>query len=155
MIRIGDNARAIRKAKGIGQTELVRKLQLMGVEMTRETLVKIERGIQHIYAGQLRAMRDALETSYDELLMPFQNISYRKVEGRRFLTETRRRFALTEGFFMEFLVFSLQDSPISYCAPAVRTEGKERFSGNRQGIKGARTRPLFPPRCRRVVRGQI
>jgi len=43
-------------------------LQLEGVEMTRETLVKIERGIQHIQAVQLRALRDALDTSYDELL---------------------------------------------------------------------------------------
>ena len=42
-------------------------LQLEGVEMTRETLVKIERGIQHIQAVQLRALRDALDTSYDEL----------------------------------------------------------------------------------------
>jgi len=36
--------------------------------MTRETLVKIERGIQHIQATQLKAIRDALETTYDELL---------------------------------------------------------------------------------------
>ena len=43
-------------------------LQLEGVEMTRETLVKIERGTQHIQAAQLRGLRDALGTSYDELL---------------------------------------------------------------------------------------
>ena len=67
-IRIGENIRAIRKQKGVGQTELVRKLQLNGVPITRETLVKIERGVQHIQAVQLRAIRDALETSYDELL---------------------------------------------------------------------------------------
>lgn len=67
-IHIGQNIRALRKAKGIGQTELVRLLQLDGVEMTRETLVKIERGIQHIQAVQLRGLRDALGTTYDELL---------------------------------------------------------------------------------------
>ena len=67
-IHIGQNIRSIRKARGIGQTQLVRLLQLSGVEMTRETLVKIERGIQHIQASQLRGIRDALETSYDELL---------------------------------------------------------------------------------------
>lgn len=67
-IRIGENIRRIRLGKGIGQTELVRMLQLEGVEMTRETLVKIERGIQHIQAAQLRGLRDALDTSYDELL---------------------------------------------------------------------------------------
>ena len=67
-IPIGKNIRSVRIARGIGQTELVRRMQLLGVDMTRETLVKIERGIQHIYATQLRAIRDLLETSYDELL---------------------------------------------------------------------------------------
>ena len=67
-IRIGENIRRVRLERGIRQTELVRMLQLEGVEMTRETLVKIERGIQHIQAVQLRALRDALDTSYDELL---------------------------------------------------------------------------------------
>ncbi len=67
-IHIGHNIREIRKARGIGQTELVRMLDLADVPMTRETLVKIEREIQHIQASQLRAIRDALQTTYDELL---------------------------------------------------------------------------------------
>lgn len=67
-IHIGKNIREIRKVRGMGQTELVVKLQLIGVEMTRETLVKIERGIQHIKATQLRGIRDVLSTTYDELL---------------------------------------------------------------------------------------
>lgn len=36
--------------------------------MTRETLVKIERGTQHIRATQLRGIRDALGTTYEALL---------------------------------------------------------------------------------------
>jgi Helix-turn-helix. len=67
-IKIGENIREIRLQRGIGQTELVRMLQLNGIEMTRETLVKIERGIQHVQATQLQAIRDVLGTSYDELL---------------------------------------------------------------------------------------
>ena len=67
-IHIGQNIRRIRLEKGIGQTALVRELQLEGISMTRETLVKIERGIQHIQAVQLRGIRDALGTTYDELL---------------------------------------------------------------------------------------
>ncbi len=67
-INIGANIREIRLSRGIGQTELVRMVQLQGVDMTRECLVKIERGIQHIQAVQLRAIRDALDTTYDELL---------------------------------------------------------------------------------------
>lgn len=72
-IPIGQNIRSIRLAKGIGQTELVGLLQLQGVDLTRESLVKIERGIQHIYAFQLKAIRDVLETSYDALLQEKEN----------------------------------------------------------------------------------
>lgn len=67
-IRIGANIRRIRTERKMGQTELVRLLQLEGIDMTRETLVKIERGIQHIRATQLRGIRDALNTTYEELL---------------------------------------------------------------------------------------
>ena len=67
-INIGKNIRRIRLEKGYGQTELVRMLQLKDVDITRESLVKIERGIQHITAAQLRGIRDCLNTTYDELL---------------------------------------------------------------------------------------
>lgn len=65
---IGQNIRKIRISKDIGQTELVHSLQLKGISMTRECLVKIERGKQHVQIQQLRAIRDELETTYDELL---------------------------------------------------------------------------------------
>ena len=67
-IRIGENIRKIRKAKHLGQTDLVRLLQIDGCDMTRECLVKIERCTQHIQASQLRAIRKALDTSYDALI---------------------------------------------------------------------------------------
>ena len=66
-IQIGANIRRIRKERNIKQVDLVRLLRLEGIDKTRECLVKIERGIQHIYASQLRAIRDALSTTYDEL----------------------------------------------------------------------------------------
>ncbi len=65
---IGRNIREIRKSKGIGQTELARMLDSYGASVTRQCLVKIERGIQHIQVQQLRAIRDVLETTYDDLL---------------------------------------------------------------------------------------
>lgn len=67
-INIGGNIRRIRLEKGIGQTELIGMLDLKDIGMTREALVKIERGIQHITGTQLRGIRDCLETTYDELL---------------------------------------------------------------------------------------
>ena len=66
-ILIGANIRRIRKEKNIRQVDMVIRLQLLGVDITREALVKIERGIQHIYAGQLKAIKEVLDTSYEEL----------------------------------------------------------------------------------------
>lgn len=69
---IGTNIRRIRKEKGIGQTELIQKIDLeewdFEVNLTREALVKIERGIQHIKVSQRKAIKVILETTYDELL---------------------------------------------------------------------------------------
>lgn len=70
LIPIGENIRRVRKSRKIGQTELVRQIQLLGIDMTRETLVKIERGIQHVQAKQLYAIKLILDTTYDELLKP-------------------------------------------------------------------------------------
>ncbi len=69
-ICIGANIREIRRRQGLKQTELAGLLQLEGIPMTREALVKIERGAQHIQASQLRAIKNALNVSYDELLEP-------------------------------------------------------------------------------------
>lgn len=66
-IQLGKNIRRIRKEQNIGQTELVALMQLKNVQITRETLVKIERGIQHIKATQLKAMKEILNTSYEEI----------------------------------------------------------------------------------------
>ena len=43
-------------------------LQLGNIDMTSESLVKIERGIQRIIGTQLRGIRDCLQTTYDDLL---------------------------------------------------------------------------------------
>lgn len=67
-IFIKQNIRRLRKEKGIRQTEMVALMQLQNVSVTREALVKIERVIQHIQASQLRAIRNVLKTTYDELL---------------------------------------------------------------------------------------
>lgn len=65
---IGGNIRRIRLGRCVGQTELVRMMQLQGINITRESLVKIERGCQHITALQLIGIKECLGTSYDELL---------------------------------------------------------------------------------------
>ena len=62
---IGGNVRRLRESRRIGQTEMVAKLQLRQVPITRETLVKIEGGRQHI---KLRGIRDVLGVSYEDIL---------------------------------------------------------------------------------------
>ncbi|MFL2096289.1 helix-turn-helix domain-containing protein [Marinilactibacillus psychrotolerans] len=57
-----------RKQKGIGQTELVKQLQLRNTNMTRETLVKIEAGKQHIKLSQLNGIKHILNVNYEALL---------------------------------------------------------------------------------------
>ena len=66
---IGSNIRRIRLEKGIGQTELVKQLQLMDVDITRETLVKIESGKQHIKLEQIIGVKTVLEVEFDNLLI--------------------------------------------------------------------------------------
>lgn len=54
---IGSNIRRIRVEKGIGQTELVKLLQLNNIEITRETLVNIESGKQYIKLEQIMGIK--------------------------------------------------------------------------------------------------
>lgn len=65
---IGSNIRRLRLKKKLGQTELINQLQLKNIDITRETLVKIEGGRQHIKLSQLRGIRNVLEVSYEDLL---------------------------------------------------------------------------------------
>ena len=67
-IQKGINIRKIRKKRRLGQTDLVRLLQIEGCDMTRECLVKIERCVQHIQASQLQAIKKVLDTTYDVLI---------------------------------------------------------------------------------------
>ena len=65
---IGANIHRIRREAGISQTEMAARVQLYGVAMTREGLVKIEGGRQHISLVQLKAIRELLGCSYSSLL---------------------------------------------------------------------------------------
>lgn len=67
-IDIGSNIRRIRLSKGIKQIEVIRQLQLMGFNVTKETMVKWEHGNKHSPASQLKAIKEILDTTYDELL---------------------------------------------------------------------------------------
>ena len=65
---IGRNIRWIRQTQEMRQTEMVARLQLYRVAITREALVKIEGGRQHIKLKQLRGFRDVLGVTYEDIL---------------------------------------------------------------------------------------
>lgn len=67
-ICIGANIRRIRLERGIGQTQLVALLQLEGISITRQALVKIEASTQHVKATQFKAIKKVLNCSYEDLL---------------------------------------------------------------------------------------
>lgn len=68
-INVGSNIRRIRLEKGIKQIEVIRELQLRGFNVTKETMVKWEHGNKHFPASQLKAIKEILDTSYDELFL--------------------------------------------------------------------------------------
>ena len=67
-IDIGANIRRIRKERKITQKEMAEQLQLRNIPISRETYVKLERGIRNIGASELKAIKEILATTYEELL---------------------------------------------------------------------------------------
>ena len=67
-INVGFNIKRIRKEKGIKQKELLEQLQLRGIRVSREIVSQIERGKHHVTATQLKAIKEILDTSYEDLL---------------------------------------------------------------------------------------
>ena len=64
---VGGNIRKIRESKNITQEQFAAKLQLMGCDITRSAVAKIEVGQRHI--DELKLIKDILETTYDELIV--------------------------------------------------------------------------------------
>ncbi len=67
-IHIGENIRKIRLSRKMTQVGMSDLLQLRKIPITRETYVKIERGIRNVGASELKAIKEILNTTYDELL---------------------------------------------------------------------------------------
>lgn len=67
-INIGYNIKRIRTGKKMKQKELLERMQLKGLNISREILSQIERGKHHVTATQLKTIKEILDTTYDELL---------------------------------------------------------------------------------------
>lgn len=65
---VGRQIRAAREACGMTQEQLAARLQTRDCDVTRSAVAKMEVGQRHIYAVELRALRDILNVPYETLL---------------------------------------------------------------------------------------
>lgn len=66
---VGRNIRKIRMMRKLSQEQVAAQLQVRGCDVTRSALAKIEVGQRHIYPDELKALKEILSVSYDDLLI--------------------------------------------------------------------------------------
>ncbi len=55
--------------KNLSQEQVSAQMQVRGCDVTRSALAKIEAGQRHIYPDELKALKEILSVSYDELFV--------------------------------------------------------------------------------------
>ena len=65
--QIGANIRRLRMKRGLTQDQAAAKLQVLGCDVTRSALAKIEVGQRHLYVDEIKALREIFGVSYDQL----------------------------------------------------------------------------------------
>lgn len=64
---IGHNLRKLRIEAGLTQEQVVAKLQLRGIDMSRDFYAHIENGAYNIRTSELSALRKVYECSFDDI----------------------------------------------------------------------------------------
>ncbi len=67
--RVGTHLSWLRKQQKLTQEQLVARMQLLGCDITRSALAKIEVGQRMLCPDELKAIRSALAVSYDDILL--------------------------------------------------------------------------------------
>lgn len=55
--------------RSLTQEQLVLQLQLLNCDISRSTLANIEAGLRHIYSWEIKALKEVLNVSYDDLFV--------------------------------------------------------------------------------------
>lgn len=63
----GNNIREIREKMKMTQEVLSAKLQLLGCDITRSAVAKIEVGQRHLYPDEIRFIKEILGTTFDKI----------------------------------------------------------------------------------------
>ena len=67
-ICIGSNIKRLRTERKMKSSELIRQVNLLGVDLNTFSLSKIEANTQHIKASQFKAIMQVLECTAEDLL---------------------------------------------------------------------------------------
>ena len=65
--KVGSNIRSLREKRGMTQEVLSARLQVLGCDITRSAIAKIEVGQRHLYPDEIILIKQILGVSYDEI----------------------------------------------------------------------------------------
>jgi transcriptional regulator with XRE-family HTH domain len=65
--RIGANLRRLREKAGLTQEYVATKLQVLGCDITRSAVAKIEVGQRHLYPDEILLTRQVLNVTHNEI----------------------------------------------------------------------------------------
>lgn len=68
-VRQGERLAELRKDRGLTQEQLAAKLQVLGCDLTRSAIAKVEVGQRRLYPEEIKALKDALHVTYDDLFI--------------------------------------------------------------------------------------
>ena len=65
--RVGNNIRILREKANMTQEVLAAKLQLVGCDITRSAVAKIEVGQRHLYPDEIILIKNILNVRYEDI----------------------------------------------------------------------------------------
>ena len=65
--QVGNNIRILREKANMTQEMLAAKLQLLGCDITRSAVAKIEVGQRHLYPDEIILIKQILKVSYEDI----------------------------------------------------------------------------------------
>ena len=74
-LSIGDNLRALRKARGLTQNDVCAQMAQHGRPMLQSTYAQIETGARNIYVSDLIALKSVLHADFDDFFKGLTPIS--------------------------------------------------------------------------------
>lgn len=72
-LQIGNNIRNLRKKSGLTQEQVVARLQLQGIEISRSSYSQIECGTYNIRVSELIALADLFQVDFNAFFVNLKN----------------------------------------------------------------------------------